>query len=69
VRSRWGYQGLRDEGLVDPAPGRGAVLTSAATSGRAAITERTAALVSLARGMGLGVDDVVGLVRSAFQEG
>jgi DNA-binding transcriptional regulator YhcF (GntR family) len=64
-----GYQRLRDEGLVDLRRGRGAVLTSAATSGRAGIAERAAELVNLARSMGLGEQDVLGLVRSAFQQG
>jgi GntR family transcriptional regulator len=64
-----GYQRLRDEGLVDLRRGRGAVLTSAATSGTARIAERAAELVDLARSMGLGEQDVLGLVRSAFQQG
>jgi DNA-binding transcriptional regulator YhcF (GntR family) len=64
-----GYQRLRDEGLVDLRRGRGAVLTPAATSGQARIAERAAELVDLARSVGLGEQDVLGLVRSAFQQG
>ncbi len=64
-----GYQRLRDEGLVDLRRGRGAVLTDAATRGQAAVAERVAELVALARSMGLGEQDVLGLVSAAFQPG
>lgn len=62
-----GYQQLRDDGLVDLRRGRGAVLTAAATGGHAEITERANELVTLARRLGLGEDDVLGMVRGAFR--
>ena len=62
-----GYQQLRDEGLLDLRRGRGAVLTAGATGGRAEITERATELVALARRLGLGEDDVLGMVRGAFR--
>jgi Predicted transcriptional regulators len=62
-----GYQRLRDEGLVDLRRGRGAVLTDRATAGHAALAEQVEHVVALARRAGLAEQDVVDLVRAAFQ--
>lgn len=62
-----GYQQLRDDGLVELRRGRGAVLTGAATQGRAELAERAEALVAFARRQGLGEQDVLTSVQAAFR--
>lgn len=57
------YQELRDEGLVDMRPGRGAVVTQAAVAA-AALHDDISALVARARERGVSVDMLVSLIRS-----
>jgi GntR family transcriptional regulator len=59
---RLAYQELRDEGLVDMRPGRGAVVTQAA-SAAAELRDDIAALVARAEQRGVSVDMLVSLIR------
>ena len=56
------YQELRDEGLVDMRPGRGAVVTDAAMA-MSALEDEIRALVRRAEGLGVPRETLAGLVR------
>ena len=58
------YQTLRDEGLVEMRRGRGAVVTERAGA-YATLTGDAAALLARARGLGLGADAVIAILRAA----
>lgn len=61
------YQELRDEGLVDMRPGRGAVV-SAGASDLGELHSKVAALVAEARSRGVADEVLVSLVRVAQRE-
>lgn len=58
------YQQLRDEGMVDMRPGRGAVVTAAAAAA-ADLRGDIRRLVDRAASLGVSVDALAGLVRDA----
>lgn len=60
-----GYQELRDEGLVELRRGRGAVVTASAAD-VAGPQQAVVELVEQARRAGLGVDEVVRMVREGM---
>ncbi|WP_129664333.1 GntR family transcriptional regulator [Phytoactinopolyspora endophytica] len=62
-----GYQQLRDEGLVELRRGRGAVLTTQASDGLAALREAVTEVASQARRLGLTTDELVDLIRTEYQ--
>lgn len=57
------YGQLRDEGLIELRPGRGATVRDTATAGRAALVQAALALLAESRRLGLSVEDVVNEVR------
>ncbi|MFE6403351.1 GntR family transcriptional regulator [Streptomyces alboflavus] len=61
-----GYQILRDEGLIELRPGRGAVVTAVTPQSRAALFEKARQLVADARSMGLSEAETLALVSSCM---
>ncbi|MEU1373678.1 GntR family transcriptional regulator [Streptomyces triculaminicus] len=61
-----GYQRLREEGLLELRRGRGAVVTGGPSAERARLTEQARRLVTDARALGLGDNDVIDLVRNSL---
>jgi len=59
------YQVLRDEGLVDLRPGRGAVVTAQATS-YSELGESIPKLVARARQLGLSVSALTAIIRQEY---
>lgn len=62
-----GYQRLREEGLIELRRGRGAVVTGALPH-HARLLERVREAVSDARELGLTEDELLALVRGAFNQ-
>lgn len=61
------YQQLRDEGLVDLRPGRGAVITSKAAD-YSELSEAIPRLVAQARKAGVGVSALTSMIRQEYTE-
>lgn len=62
-----GYQRLREEGLIELRRGRGAVVTSGdASAGRARLIDGALQLISEARALGLGDEEILELVRTGL---
>ncbi len=59
------YQALRDEGLVDLRPGRGAVVTAQVANYRE-LGEAIPRLVATARELGLGVSTLTAMIRQEY---
>ena len=59
-----GYQQLRDEGLVELRRGRGAVVTTSAGEGLAALREAVADVVDQARRLGLTPQELTDMIRT-----
>lgn len=57
------YGQLRDEGLIELRPGRGATVRSTAGPGRAALVQAALALLAEGRRLGLSAEDVADEVR------
>lgn len=57
------YGQLRDEGLLELRPGRGATVTRSASPGQARLTEAALALLTEGRRLGLSLDDLIKEVR------
>lgn len=61
-----GYQELRDEGLIELRRGRGAVVTTDAVEGRAALQDAVTAVHAAARHLGLTTDELVAVIREGY---
>lgn len=59
------YAQLRDEGLIELRPGRGAVVRASVDADRARLGELARQFVSAARRLGLGDEEMVAMVREA----
>lgn len=57
------YGQLRDEGLIELRPGRGATVRGTAGPGRARLVQAALALLAEGRHLGLSVDDLVTEIR------
>jgi GntR family transcriptional regulator len=60
-----GYQQVRDEGLIELRRGRGAIVSSGARPGHAAVLDLARQLVAAARRLDLPEEDLLTLVRDA----
>ncbi|MFF2927752.1 GntR family transcriptional regulator [Streptomyces celluloflavus] len=61
-----GYQRLKEEGLIELRRGRGAMITGAASPGRARLGEAAERLITEARRLGLSDEEIVTLVREGL---
>lgn len=61
------YQLLRDEGLIDLRPGRGAIVTARASGDYDKLNARVAAVVDEARELGINPSALTALIREAYQ--
>ena len=61
------YQVLRDEGLIDLRPGRGAIVAQAPADGYQSFNEAMSALVEEARRLGIPPAALAAQVREAYQ--
>ena len=63
-----GYQQLREEGLIELRRGRGAVVTGGASPHHARMLQRIREVVDDARELGMTEDELLVLVRAAFNQ-
>ncbi|MFJ9409586.1 GntR family transcriptional regulator [Streptomyces sp. NPDC101393] len=61
-----GYQRLKEEGLIELRRGRGAVVTGAASPGRARLGLAAERLIAEARTLGMSDDEIVTVVRAGL---
>ena len=61
------YQLLRDEGIIDLRPGRGAIVTGRPAAGYEALNVAIAAVIDEARKLDIGHTAIAALIRQAYK--